>query len=398
MVWKVKTLSEICDVIFAGGDVPKDRLSKFKTDKYNVPIYANGEKNKGLYGYTDIARVNAPSMTVSARGTIGYSEIRYEPFLPVVRLIVLTPNPDKITLEYLKYALLGTEFINSGTSIPQLTVPMIKNYECSLPSIPEQKRIVALLDTVFADLEQTRAKTEQNLKNARELFDSYLQQVFSQKGEGWVETTLGVEINLLTGFAFKSKEYVTHSNSIPLIRGDNIIQGKLRWDGVKLWSNDTVSEYQKYQLEVDDIVIAMDRTWVKAGMKFSKITSEDLPALLVQRVARLRSLKSINSDYLYHLVGSKLFESYVLSIQTGLGVPHISGKQIQSFSFNKPSIERQKALVSTMNDLKNKVQQLEAIYQQKLTAIDELKKSILQKAFNGELSQSVEQVKNQGAS
>jgi len=285
-----------------------------------------------------------------------------------------------------------------STGIRNLQLKEYKLIDVPFPPLPEQKRIVALLDTVFADLAQTRAKTEQNLKNARELFDSYLQQVFSQKGEGWVETTLGVEINLLTGFAFKSKEYVTHSNSIPLIRGDNIVQGKLRWDGVKLWSNDTVSEYQKYQLEVDDIVIAMDRTWVKAGMKFSKITSEDLPALLVQRVARLRSLKSINSDYLYHLVGSKLFESYVLSIQTGLGVPHISGKQIQSFSFNKPSIERQKALVSTMNDLKNKVQQLEAIYQQKLTAIDELKKSILQKAFNGELSQSVEQVKNQGAS
>lgn len=262
----------------------------------------------------------------------------------------------------------------------------LKEIIVPIPSLLEQKRIVALLDTVFADLEQTRAKTEQNLKNARELFDSYLQQVFSQNGEGWVETTLGSEINLLTGFAFKSKEYVTHSNSTPLIRGDNVVQGKLRWDGVKLWSNDTISDYQKYQLEVDDIVIAMDRTWVKAGMKFSKITSEDLPALLVQRVARLRALDSINSDYLYHLVGSKLFEKYVLSIQTGLGVPHISGKQIQAFSFNKPDVEQQKILVGKMNELKNQVNKLELIYQKKLSSIKELKKSILQKAFSGELT------------
>jgi type I restriction enzyme S subunit len=294
--------------------------------------------------------------------------------------------------EYLSYLLnspylvkiLHDNEINNARA--NLSLGFFRKLEIPVPPIPEQKRIVALLDTVFADLEQTREKTEQNLKNSRELFDSYLQQVFSQKGEGWVETTLGSEINLLTGFAFKSKEYVTHSNSTPLIRGDNVVQGKLRWDGVKLWSNDTISDYQKYQLEVDDIVIAMDRTWVKAGMKFSKITSEDLPALLVQRVARLRALDSINSDYLYHLVGSKLFESYVLSIQTGLGVPHISGKQIQAFSFNKPDIEQQKIFVSTMNNLKNEVSKLDIIYQKKLAAIDELKKSILQKAFSGELN------------
>jgi type I restriction enzyme S subunit len=313
-------------------------------------------------------------------------------FSVFVSLTLIKPKHDILINQYLKYYLNSSAVKElakssiSGSGVGNLNVGTVRKFPIPLPPIPEQKRIVALLDTVFADLEQTRAKTEQNLKNSRELFDSYLQQIFSQKGEGWVETTLGSEINLLTGFAFKSKEYVTHSNSTPLIRGDNVVQGKLRWDGVKLWSNDTISDYQKYQLEVDDIVIAMDRTWVKAGMKFSKITSEDLPALLVQRVARLRALDSINSYYLYHLVGSKLFESYVLSIQTGLGVPHISGKQIQAFSFNKPDIEQQRILVSTMNDLKSEVSKLDIIYQKKLAAIDELKKSILQKAFSGELT------------
>ena len=259
-----------------------------------------------------------------------------------------------------------------------------------LPPKQEQKRIVAILDQAFADIEQARAKTEQNLKNARELFESYLQQVFSQRGEGWVETTLGDEIDILTGFAFKSKEYVEHADSTPLIRGDNIVQGKLRWDGVKLWANNKVDEYEKYLLKADDIVIAMDRTWVKAGMKFSKITAKDLPALLVQRVARLRCTDSIDPDYLYHLVGSKLFESYVLSIQTGLGVPHISGKQIQSFSFFRPNIDQQKVIVSTMNKLASEVLRLNQIYQSKLESIDELKKSILKKTFSGELTKQQE--------
>jgi len=295
--------------------------------------------------------------------------------------------------EYLYYFLLQPSFRETGQAVmtgavghKRVPKDFIENTEIPLPPIPEQKRIVAILDEAFADIEQARALTEQNLKNARELFESYLQQVFSQRGEGWVETTLGNEIDLLTGFAFKSNGYVTHKESVPLIRGDNVIQGKLRWDGVKLWPKDKISDYQKYQLAENDIVLAMDRTWVKAGMKYSRITNKDLPALLVQRVARMRCLNSLNSDYLYHLVGSKLFENYVLSIQTGLGVPHISGKQIQDFKFSMPVIGHQKLVVETLNKLSKNVLQLTEIYQKKLALTDELKKSLLQKAFTGELT------------
>ncbi|MCU8083830.1 restriction endonuclease subunit S [Shewanella sp. SM23] len=261
----------------------------------------------------------------------------------------------------------------------------LKEIDIPLPSILEQKYIVTILDQAFVEIEQVRDKTELNLKNSRELFESYLHQIFSTNGDGWIETTLGQEIDLLTGFAFKSKEYVTHSNSIPLIRGDNVVQGALRWAGVKLWPKESISEYEKYLLQENDIVLAMDRTWVKAGMKFSKITATDLPALLVQRVARIRSLNNVDSNYLYHVIGSKQFEDYVLSIQTGLGVPHISGKQIQAFKFSKPNLECQKVIVKTMDYLSIEIEQLTGIYQSKLLALSELKKSILQKAFAGEL-------------
>jgi type I restriction enzyme S subunit len=275
-----------------------------------------------------------------------------------------------------------------GSATNYLKIGNFNDYEVSFPPIPEQKRIVALLDTVFADLEQTRAKTEQNLKNARELFDSYLQQVFNRGG--FEKVKLGDEIELLTGFAFKSKEYVTHENSIPLIRGDNIVQGQLRWDGVKLWPTERLVEFEKYELAEDDIVLAMDRTWVKAGIKVAKIAKEDLPALLVQRVARLRSKSSLHPDFLYYLIRSKFFESHVLSIQTGLGVPHISGKQIQSFTFNKPSFNEQLQLIKKMNMLSSQVLSLEAVYRCKINYLDELKKSILQKAFSGELTAKAE--------
>ncbi len=402
MGWEHIKLSQLCYKITDGSHNPPKGIDFSKyimLSSKNVfndaihldkPRYLNEDDFIKENKRTD---VNENDVLLSIVGTIGRVAVvggALPKFTLQRSVAVLKPIPDIIDSRFLMYSLQSMlEFLKGqsrGVAQKGIYLKSLREMEINTPPIQEQKRIVTLLDTVFADLEQVRAKTEQNLKNVRELFDSYLQQAFNQKGEGWVETTLGSEINLLTGFAFKSKEYVIHSNSTPLIRGDNIVQGNLRWDGVKLWSNDTISDYEKYQLAADDIVIAMDRTWVKAGMKVAKISSEDLPALLVQRVARLRALDSINSDYLYHLVGSKLFESYVLSIQTGLGVPHISGKQIQSFTFSKPSISQQAILVSTMNKLKHEVNKLESIYQQKLNSIDELKKSILQKAFSGELT------------
>src|SRR3989344_8510106 len=105
MTWQTKKLGEVCEEVFAGGDVPKNSSSKFKTDVFKIPIFSNGEKNKGLYGYTDIARVTKPSITISARGTIGYSEIREEDFYPAIRLIVVIPKTDIIDLSFLKYVI-----------------------------------------------------------------------------------------------------------------------------------------------------------------------------------------------------------------------------------------------------------------------------------------------------
>ena len=141
-------LEDVCKRIYAGGDVPKDRYSVDKTDIFNVPIFANAEKDDGLYGYTDEARENELSITVAARGTIGYTAIRREPFLPVVRLITVVPNLSKVSARYLYYVLRNYKPKSSGTSIPQLTVPDIKNNFINIISISEQEKIADRLDKV----------------------------------------------------------------------------------------------------------------------------------------------------------------------------------------------------------------------------------------------------------
>ncbi len=177
--WEERKLKEICDKLFAGGDVPKKNFSKIKTEKYNIPIFANGFKNKGLYGYTDIAKVTKPSITISARGTIGYAEIRKEVFFPVVRLIVLIPDIKIVDLYFLYYMAHNFKFSNTGTSIPQLTIPMIENIKIPTPTIKEQKDIVKKLDELSAETKKLESIYMQKIANLEELKKSVLKHAFN---------------------------------------------------------------------------------------------------------------------------------------------------------------------------------------------------------------------------
>jgi type I restriction enzyme S subunit len=173
------TLHKCCDQIFAGGDVPKDRVSNERTATYPVPIFSNGAKDDGLYGFTDTARVTKPSVTVSARGTLGFSAIRNEPFLPVVRLIVLTPNENLIDLCFLHYTVLGMDFENTGTSIPQLTVPNFKDLSIYLPPLAKQKEFVLALDSIRDEIQNLESIYLQKLTALDDLKKSLLHQAFS---------------------------------------------------------------------------------------------------------------------------------------------------------------------------------------------------------------------------
>lgn len=137
-------LGDCCN-LSAGGDVPKDRFSKEKTDTYTTPIFSNGIGKNALYGYTDIAKVDTECVTISARGTIGYCELRKTPFYPVVRLICVIPK-ENLLAGFLKYYVDTIKFEVPTTGIPQLTVPMVAKYDIPIPPIEKQKQIVEILD------------------------------------------------------------------------------------------------------------------------------------------------------------------------------------------------------------------------------------------------------------
>ncbi|EKO4767014.1 restriction endonuclease subunit S, partial [Campylobacter coli] len=166
--WEWKSLEEISENISAGGDKPKN-CTESKTAKNQIPVYANGVNNNGLVGYTDKATIIKPSLTISARGTIGFVCIRKEPYFPIVRLISLIPCENILCLHYLYFCLNFFIAKGEGSSIPQLTIPKFKSLQIPLPPLKEQEQIAKHLDFVFEKTKALKELYTKELKDYEEL-------------------------------------------------------------------------------------------------------------------------------------------------------------------------------------------------------------------------------------
>lgn len=133
--------------ISAGGDVSKDKISYTRTKNFNIPILSNGINEKAIYGYTTEPKIKKPSITISARGTIGWANYIDEPFFPIVRLLVLTPKIDmNLKFAYYFFKKIENNYKFSKSGIPQLTIPMIQDIKIPIPPIEKQREIVEILD------------------------------------------------------------------------------------------------------------------------------------------------------------------------------------------------------------------------------------------------------------
>lgn len=147
--WKWCFIGNCVNQIRAGGDKPAI-FSKDKTADCTIPVIANGEKNLGIVGYTNEGTITQRSLTVSGRGTIGFSVIRTPPFTPIVRLLVVFESPEKhISLEYLQFFLSALKLEGNGSAVKQLTAPMLRQTAIPVPPITEQRRIVTRLNELL---------------------------------------------------------------------------------------------------------------------------------------------------------------------------------------------------------------------------------------------------------
>lgn len=165
----------------------------------------------------------------------------------------------------------------------------------------------------------------------------------------WPPTPLSAFCEVFSGFPFKSARFTDDSSQFALVKGENVVQGRIDWAISKYWSREEGEELERYRLAAGDVVLAMDRPWIPAGLKYARITSRDPDSLLVQRVARLRAKDGLSQDFLYFVIGAPDFSAYVQNIGRGVGVPHISGREIGSYEFGLPPLSVQRTIAEILS-------------------------------------------------
>lgn len=294
-------------------------------------------------------------------------------------------------LRFIKYFLESLDFeeYRTGSTIPHIYFKDYKSALFPLISLSEQKRIVAILDQAFADIEQARAKTEQNLKNARELFESYLQQVFSQRSEGWEIKKISEVAETCLGKMLDKKK--NKGSPKPYLRNQNVQWFDINTDDL-LEMRFEDSEYERYAIKKGDLVIC-EGGYPGRGA----IWKRDEDIFFQKALHRIRCHTPLyNRWVLYYLYLSDCNGSLKKSF-TGAGIQHFTGKSLKQLALPIPQVELTEKYVRKFDELFNRVIRLENVYHNKLNSIDELKKSILQKAFSGELTKTLEGDTNKGA-
>ena len=371
-------IEELCKRIYAGGDVPKDRFSEVQTEEFTVPIYANAEKDEGLYGYTDEAKEYEPSITVAARGTIGYTAIRTTPFLPVVRLITVVPKLEMVDLRYMYYALKSCKPKSSGTSIPQLTVPDIKKYRFKVPSKKEQALIVDILDSVQNIID----KRENELEEFDNLIKSRFVELFGNpqiNSKGFVKAPMGEYLTVLTDFS-SNGSYKTLDTGVSMYDEPNYAWMVRTTD---LESGDMSSikyiDEKAYELLSKSKIFGGEIIMNKIGSagKVYLMPEINMPASLGRNAFMFRYDERINVLFMYYLLTSEYGKGEIQQYVRGAVTKTITKDDSRAIMIIVPPIELQNEFA----DFVKQVDKLKFEVQKSLDETQILMDSLMQKYF-----------------
>jgi type I restriction enzyme S subunit len=304
-------------------------------------------------------------------------------------LVIVRPNQsvlNRFVQAYFQSALCSQmiEKFRNGAAQPNLSAGSLKKFQIPIPPLPEQQRIVSILDEAFEGISTAVENAEQNLINARELFDSQVSELFFKNMNGARETNLeGVISELVTGpfgSMLHKSDYV--EDGVPVINPQNIIDGALLPLKSTMVSEETRRRLEKYCLRKGDIVIARRGEMGRCG-----IVEERQKGWLCgtgSMIIRLNNTVSIK--YITLLLQSSKVRRRLEGDAVGTTMSNLNQGILLGVTFQLPSLDKQNSIVSELDALSEETQRLESIYQQKLAALDELKKSILHQAFSGQLN------------
>jgi type I restriction enzyme, S subunit len=303
---------------------------------------------------------------------------------------VLRPHRTQLLDNWLIYHLNHsdlTKFV-SGLTVPKLNQGNLREIPIPLPPLPEQMRIVGILDEAFEGIATAKANAEKNLQNARAIFESHLQSVFTQRGEGWVEKKLS-EVCAITSALIdpRKKDFLdlvhVGAGNIETKTGIFIELKTAREEGLKSG---------KFLFDPSMVLYSKIRPYL---MKVARPSFKGLCSADIYPLAPLPN--QITRDYLFHLLLSKHFTDYAIRGSARTGMPKVNRDHLFEFRVWLPPVKKQSELAEVLNDLAAETQRLESLYQRKLVALEALKKSILHRAFAGELTQQPEEFVREAA-
>lgn len=405
--WKKELLKNICEVFSDGNWIEsKDQSSKgirlVQTGNIGFGYFRNKKKRARYISEDTFVRLKCteilPGDLLVSRlpDPVGKSCIIPDletKMITGVDCTIIRPK-HYLASEYLGYYQMSNQYLRdvesrvSGTTRSRISRKNLGLIEIPIPPLPEQKQIVALLDQAFAAIDQAKANIETNIENAKELFQSKLNAIFSQRGEGWEEKKLkDITSKIGSGATPRGGQSSYKKYGISLIRSMNVYDKGFKPKKLAFIDKAQAEKLKNVKVEEDDVLLNITGASVA---RCCIVNKEYLPARVNQHVSIIRIKNDIlNPSLLHYGLTSKANKDLLLGIgEQGSTRQAITKVQLENFKIRYPKeIKFQNHLVNELNDIRQKILKLESQYEIKLASLEELKKSILQKAFSGELTE-----------
>jgi type I restriction enzyme S subunit len=268
-----------------------------------------------------------------------------------------------------------------GSTHKTIYMPDIEQLTIPLPPLDAQLRIVQNLDREAARLDRViSAKRDFAVAAQQRLAALISQRLFSSEA---AFGRLGRLVDLLPGNAFKSEDFLT-SGGVPLLRGVNVAADGVRWDDIVYLDPDDARHHSRFELRDGDLVLGLDRPLVSSGLRVARVQPHDLPALVVQRVARLRPHQPADEDFVYFALRSDAFVAYFEPITTGVSVPHISPDQVRDFRVPLPSAHERAAIGAALRAASSTTDEVKRRVHAQLDLLQEHRRALVIEAIAGE--------------
>jgi type I restriction enzyme S subunit len=392
--WKTERISEVCEVV--NGGTPKTGVSEYWDGEHQWITPAEmGKRSTPYVGETSRALTDAGlanssarllppfSVILSSRAPIGHLIINTEPMATNQGCKGLVPSK-ALHHKFLYYHLTSiVELLNdlgTGATFKEISGGKLKEVTVPIPPLPEQQRIVGILDEAFEGIATAKAIAEKNIQNAHALFESHLQSVFTQRGEGWVDTTIGQHIRFID---YRGKTPVKTENGLRLITAKNVKMGYLQETPMEFIAPESYDSWMTRGIpNMGDVLFTTEAPLANVAQ-----LDTDEKVTFAQRVIIMQPEKTkLDSTFLKYLLLSSPVQQRIRAKGTGATVQGIKASLLKLIEISFPAdLSVQRSFVDKLDALSEETQRLESIYQQKLTALEALKKSLLHRAFTGEL-------------